>query len=95
MYRNPALAQYIEEDPDKWPKYPSEKELGRVLAQQPLYNWEEWTTILGGPTSRLVMDRQGGKPLPAAAERRLNEVAESFGMTQEELMDALEAALGQ
>jgi len=74
MYRRPDLAPYIEEDPNKQPKYPSERAL---LSAQGQVSDAELYTILGPELYRLYLDEE---PLPAAAR----EAIEALGFKIEE-----------
>ena len=95
IYRNPDIAPYIEEDPDKLPLYPSEAELERVLGQAPYYTLGEWNTILGPPLYNLALDYAvEGDDLPAVAQRRLDEAAFELGLSGwRDIADRLEYAI--
>ena len=93
MERNPDLAPYIEDDPDKRPKYPSEQALREAEQAQPALRWFEWQTVLTTPLWRLARDnlRYGDKLLDSEIEE-LEEVADRLGLDFVELMLRLEAA---
>lgn len=64
MQRNPQLAPYMEDDPEKWPKFPSEEAMRAAQLQlQPA----EWYSYLGPNLYGLLMDYQMGEPLPEVA----------------------------
>ena len=76
MYRNPQVAPYIEEDPDKLPKYATKAEAERAFEG---YNFtdSELYTILGPELFRLYKDDE---PMPQAAM----DAIEALGLTLEE-----------
>jgi len=93
MYRNPDLAIYLEDDPDRIPKYPSAAEYEELREAQPTFVWAEWYMALGPPLFRLVEDRlAAGLPLSEAAEDMLEEKAIVLGITLEELLGRLNVA---
>jgi hypothetical protein len=79
MERNPDLAPYVEDDPDKLPKFASEAELRAAEAAQPNFTPLEWTMLLGRPLYNLIQDDE---PLPDVAQRRLDEL----GVSQEQVL---------
>jgi len=87
MQRNPSVAPYIEDDPDKQPKYPSEEALSEAEAAQPALHWFEWQMTLTPPLWRLVQDnlRYGDSLLDSETEE-LQELADSMGLSLDELM---------
>ena len=93
MQRNPSVAPYIEDDPDKQPMYPSEQALIEAEQAQPALRWFEWQTVLTTPLWRLARDnlRYGDKLLESETEE-LEEVADRMGLSLEELMVRLETA---
>lgn len=64
MMRNPSLAPYIEDDPDKRPQYPSEAALLQALTGQPNFTPQEWRQVLGLSAYNLLEDALRGEPLP-------------------------------
>jgi len=69
MQRNPALAPYIEDDPKKQPKFPSEEAMRAAQLQlQPA----EWYSYLGPNLYGLLMDYRMGEPLPDVAQELLD-----------------------
>lgn len=93
MYRNPDLAIYLEDDPDRIPKYPSAAEYEELREAQPTFVWAEWYMALGPPLFRLVEDMlAAGMPLGEAAEDMLEEKAIVLGITLEELLGRLNVA---
>jgi hypothetical protein len=93
MQRNPSVAPYIEDDPDKQPLYPSEEALAEAEQAQPDLRWFEWQAVLTTPLWRLARDnlRYGDSMLDSEIEE-LDEVAERMGLSFDELMLRLEAA---
>jgi len=92
MERNPDLAPYLEDDPAKLPTYGSQAELERIRQAAPQLTWLEWSNVLGGTTSRLLMDNFRGGPMEAALLQKLGMVGERMGLSPQELMMRLEAA---
>lgn len=84
MERNPDLAPYIEDDPNKWPTYPSEAD----IPEKPNFTPEELQAYLGGQLWNLVMDYASGEPLPEVARRKL----EQLGLSAEEVLASLQGA---
>ena len=84
MYRNPDLVPYIEDDPDKFPTYPSLEELQQMQAAQPNFTQEEWQSLLGLELFRLVLD---GDELPPVAERRLDQLGIDSDFVQQSLQN--------
>ena len=71
MQRNPQLAPYIEDDPKKQPKFPSEEAMRAAQLQlQPA----EWYSYLGPNLYGLLMDYQMGEPLPEVAQDLLDKM---------------------
>jgi len=69
MQRNTALAPYIEDDPKKQPKFPSEEAMRAAQLQlQPA----EWYSYLGPNLYGLLMDYRMGEPLPDVAQELLD-----------------------
>ena len=96
MYRNPDLAIYLEDDPDRIPKYPSAAEYEEISEAQPTFVWAEWYMALGPPLFRLVDDMlSAGMPLTEGAEAMLEEKASVLGITFEELLGRLGTAYFQ
>lgn len=85
MYRNPDLAPYIEDDPEKLPNYESLEILRQISAQQPGYTWGEWTRLVldhgGTSMMNLVLDYVSyGEPLPTTTRRQLDALGDSLGV---------------
>jgi hypothetical protein len=94
MYRNPDLAPYIEEDPDKWPQYPSEQALRDIQQQEPFFTPGEWNRILGRPAYNLTLDFIEGESMPDVAQDRLDELALQLGLSGwEDIAERLEFSL--
>ena len=93
IYRNPSLAPYLVDDPDKLPKYESIEELKEVQEAEPALTWMEWSSTLTLPVWRLVQDnlRFGDRLLESEIEE-LEEVADRLGLSLEELMLRLSEA---
>ena len=77
MYRNPQVAPYLEEDPDKLPKYATQAQAEQAFGGGPNLTDEELYTLLGPILFRLYKDDE---PLPDAAK----EAIESLGLQVEE-----------
>jgi len=90
LLRNPTLAPYLEDDPEKLPKYRSEAELEATLGAEPTFAPEELASfdirtlrtnpeildqLPDGPFKRLLMDYVNGIALP-------DHIAEAYGLTQ-------------
>jgi hypothetical protein len=73
MRRNPDTAPYLEENPDRWPKYPSEGAIPTATE----FTDQELYTLLGPILFRLYKDSE---PLPQAAK----EAIEALGLNIEE-----------
>jgi len=73
MMRNPDLAPYIEEDPDKIPK--STKIT--LVENQPNFTPQEWQTFLGPNLFNLVWDKEA---IPESAMQMLDAIATSMGI---------------
>ena len=54
MKKNPTITPYIEDDPDKQPKYESEAALEQAYAGEPSLTRDEWRTTLGYSAWNLV-----------------------------------------
>jgi hypothetical protein len=80
MLRNPDLIPYIEDDPEKQPKFASEAALVAAEQKQPAFRWWEWQAVLGPPTYNLVTDYLHGEDLPLVARNRLDAAAEQYGL---------------
>jgi hypothetical protein len=80
MIRNPDLIPYIEDDPERQPKFPSEAAYQRALAAQPALRWYEWQSLLGPAAYDLAVDAIYGDPLPPAGRDRLDTVAAQLGL---------------
>ena len=92
MYRNPDVAPYIEDDPEKLPKYPSEAALREVESQQSGFTWVEWSQMMGPSLSNLVLDYFEGQPLPRVAQDKL----EGLGLGGwEEVLASIDAVAPQ
>jgi hypothetical protein len=83
MLRNPDLIPYIEDDPDKRPKYENIADLEQAFSQQPRFVPLELQNLLGVPLFNLI---QLGQPLPQVAQDRLIQIAEEIGVTPEHLL---------
>ena len=86
LYRNPTLAPYIVDDPDKLPKYESIEELREVQAQEPNFTIREWQAVIkqrgGTSLTNLVADYlQNGQELPPEAQSMLDEIADEMGIS--------------
>jgi hypothetical protein len=93
MFRNPDLAPYIEDDPDKLPVYESFEELQEAQQAQPDFTWMEWQNILTLPMWRLTRDMMRyGDTLGDSEIEELIEISESMGIEVEELLMRLEGA---
>ena len=86
MLRNPDLIPYIEDDPDKRPKYESIAELEQAFAQQPRFTPLELQSMLGVPLVNLI---QSGQPLPAVANKRLERIAGEIGLSSESILNQI------
>jgi len=93
MYRNPDLAPFLEEDPDKRPKYPTIEEVREVAEAQPTFTWGEWQAVLTPSLWRLVRDnlRYGDSMLDSEVEE-LQDLADGMGLGLDELMLRLDNA---
>lgn len=87
MLRNPDLAPYIEDDPDKRPLYEDIRQLEAALAAQPSYSPQEWQNILGVPLFNLIL-MEG--PLPSVAQERLERIANELGVDVSSILNQLE-----
>jgi hypothetical protein len=76
MARNPQLAPYIEDDPERRPAPAPGAE------QQPYFTALEWQNVLGLSLYRLVTDDED---LPDAAQQRL----EQLGVTRELILSQI------
>jgi len=92
LYRNPDLIPYLVEDPSTF-RFPSAELYEQGVAEQPSLQWAEWYQVLGPNLAALVEDSIAGEDLPAAAEARLGEVADSLGIPREALLDRLATAI--
>jgi hypothetical protein len=86
IYRNPSLAPYLVDDPDKLPKYESIEELREVQAQEPNLTLQEWQTTIkkrgGTSLNNLVADYlQNGQELPPEAQSMLDDIADALGIS--------------
>ena len=91
MYRNPDVAPYIEDDPEKLPKYKSEAALQEILSAQPAFTRFEWQQMMGSSLSNLVLDYQSGEQMPPAAIDRLETLAERLSFPDwRALVDAVQ-----
>ena len=87
MLRNPDLVPYIEDDPDKRPKYENIADLEQAFAQQPRFTPLELQSMLGVPFMSLV---QSGQPLPPIAITRLERIAGEIGVSPEHILNQFE-----
>ncbi|MHA2065709.1 MAG: hypothetical protein ACXABY_15135 [Candidatus Thorarchaeota archaeon] len=83
MLRNPDLIPYIEDNPEKQPKYENIADLQQAFEQQPRFIPFELQTLLGVPLFNLI---QMGEPLPQVAQSRLEQIAGEIGVTPEHLL---------
>lgn len=90
IMRNPDVIPYLVDNPEDY-TYPSGAALEQAMAGQPSFRPEEWQAMLGEPMMRLVQDYNAGDELPAAARRRLEELAEQMGITVEDLISRVGA----
>jgi len=86
IYRNPSLAPYIVDDPDKLPKYESIEELREVQAAEPNFTVREWQAVIkkkgGTSLTNLVADYlQNGQELPSEAQSMLDDIANEMGIS--------------
>jgi hypothetical protein len=86
MYRNPDLAPYIEDDPEKLPQYGTAEELEAIMEGQPNINPIEWHALLGPQMMNLIQDYSMGEALPEVALRRLEEL----GVSPEEVLGGIQ-----
>jgi len=87
MIRNPTLAPYIEDDPEKLPTYRSEQALQEAQAAEPAFTWFEWQNVLGLSTWRLIRDTMAlDEPIPETMGDELQAIAEPLGIDADELL---------
>ena len=84
MKRNPQIAPYLEEDPDKWPTYGTKQEVEQAFAG-PNFTLAEWHQVLiqkgGMSLNNLVVDElKFDQKLPDAAQEMLDELAAELGL---------------
>ena len=72
MYRNPDLAPYLEDDPNKRPEAPAGQ-------PQPNFTQQEWQSVLGLEIYRLIQDDE---PLSPAVQDALGRL----GVTREQVL---------
>ena len=72
MYRNPDLAPYLEDDPNKRPQVPAGQ-------PQPNFTQQEWQSVLGLEMYRLIQDDE---PLSSAVQEALSRL----GVTREQVL---------
>jgi len=93
MFRNPDLAPFIEDDPDKLPVFETLEELQEAEQAQPDFTWFEWQNVLTLPMWRLARDMlRYGDNLGEDEVEELIDVADGLGIEFEELMFRLEGA---
>ena len=93
MERNPDIAKYMEDDPDRRPKYNSEQALQQAQAAQPNFTWLEWRNTLTPPVWRLARDHlRYGDTLTEDETNELEDVARGFGVGLDELVERLRGA---
>jgi succinate dehydrogenase flavin-adding protein (antitoxin of CptAB toxin-antitoxin module) len=86
LYSNPQVAPYIVEDPAKLPQY-SRRELERLMQAPMNLSPSEWRATLGPALFNLVLDyRKRNSPLSGTARKRLEAIAEQYGMTVEQII---------
>jgi hypothetical protein len=86
MLRNPDIAPYIEDDPDKRPKFESVEELLAAEAAQPQFTQMELQNLVGFPLYQLIL-LEGD--LPNVAHIRLDDIAQQVGMTKESIIEQI------
>jgi hypothetical protein len=87
MLRNPDLMQYIDDNPDTQPKFPSQGAYEQAAAQQPNYTWPEWTATVGRSASDLVLDAiVNNTATSRTVGHRLDLVAEQLGIRDGEVI---------
>lgn len=92
LYNNPALIDYLVEDPSTF-AFPTAQAYEQAVAAQPNFQWAEWYSYLGPNLSNLVLDWNRGEVMPAAAEARLREMATDLGIEYDALLERLRASL--
>jgi len=83
MLRNPDMAPYIEDDPEKRPKYEDIEEMYQALANQPNFTEQEYMAIMGEPLYMLLIS---GEELPPVARQKLKQLEADYGMNFEQML---------
>jgi len=83
MLRNPDLMDYIEDDPEKQPKYETIAEMQQAFMEQPQFTQEELRIIMGEPLYQLVMS---GGELPPIAIEQINNIEELYGINLDNML---------
>lgn len=93
MQRNPDTAAYLEDDPDKRPKYKTEAERNAAYANQPSYYPEELRGILGSNLYRLALNYANTGAATQATKDELQKIASRQGITVNQLLSSLRMLL--
>lgn len=99
MVRNPDLAPYIEDNPEKLPTYPSEQVLDLARAAQPNLTYDEWQQVMWNNGGVSLLNLVGdylrlGEPMPTAAQKKLDNIGEQMGLSGQEVLDRIELSSG-
>ncbi len=93
MMRNPSLAPYIEDDPERLPSFRSPEAREEVFLSEPNFTWMEWTNVLGTAATRLAIDSIQRDPMMNIAfSQELEFQADRLGMDPEGLWQDLRTA---
>jgi hypothetical protein len=93
MLRNPDLIPYIEDDPDKRPKYENIQDLEQAFAQQPRFIWLEWQQATPYGFMNLIEDYfVGDNELSQAELDELEVIGNQLGLSVAEVLDRMELA---
>lgn len=93
MLRNPDLIPYIEDDPDKRPKYENIADLEQAFAQQPRFNWLEWTSATPYGFMNLMEDYLlGDSDLSFVEEEELEEIGSQLGLSADDVLERMQIA---
>lgn len=83
MLRNPDMAPYIEDDPEKRPKYEDIEEMYQAIANQPNFTEQEFMALMGEPLYMLLIS---GEELPPIAKKKIEQLEADYGINFEQML---------
>ena len=77
-------------------EYESIEDVRSAQEQQPTFSAQEWSNELGPHATNLMADHfMGGEEISYALQIRLDNLAEKYGMSREEMLEKMRQSFGQ